>query len=251
MKHKIPYFLITIGILLVLFAYYKKSHPRSQKDFTPSTTATESHKNKKSQINIATHSEHKSLSPQEALLLQKKTSTQFLIYKNKKKPVEAMSYLLKHYAFNSYSVGEIINHLKEKNMNPILLKESNPYTGTMHVVRTESPLPNTRYFHAQFFEDQDSKSYLQHMSFDIKPGAQAFETAIQTVKSIFTHLRAPQIVKPNFIMWSLNNGYNLWIQRLQPHQLSGDPYNAYDARDNGTVKIALELDLDHNHEHKH
>lgn len=246
MNRYTPYILLAFGTLLLLYAFHKKEISKPQSFFSTKTPAT----NAQNTNPIREHQHGTSSSPSPSKSnLQNTTTKQFQKSKIKKNHVAAMSLLLKQYSSPHFSLTDVIDDLESKKMDPQLLKESNPHTGTMYVLRTESPLPGTRYFHAQYFENKNREPYLQHMSFDVKPERNAFQNAIRTVKSIFSNLSAPKIVKPDFIMWPLRNGYNVWIQRLQQDQLAGDPYNAYDSDDVGTIKIALELDVQHDHIH--
>lgn len=166
-------------------------------------------------------------------------------------PPEKMSFLLKKYSNKNTTLQSVFYDLKQKNMNPILNTSSNPYTGTMHILRTNSPLSGTRYFHAQYFSDKKTQPYLQHMSFELKPETNAFENSILMIKKIFPELKNPTIDKKDFILWHWKNGFNVWIQKLSADQLAGDPYNAYEASDAGTIKVAIELDIGHEDEHNH
>lgn len=158
-----------------------------------------------------------------------------------------MNSLLKTYALGSFTLNSVIDDLEKRNMDPLLLTDSNPHTGTMYVLRTDSPLPGTRYFHAQYFSDGKNEPYLQHMSFDVQPKTNAFQESIATIKKVFGNLQPPTIIKKDFIMWPWKKGYNVWIQKLGKDDLAGDPYNAYAANDVGTIKIAVELDTLHHH----
>lgn len=83
------------------------------------------------------------------------------------------------------------------------------------------------------------------MSFDVKPDKNAFSDSIGAIKKIFGKLRAPTIIKKDFIMWPWKKGYNIWIKKMNSDDLEGDPYNAYDSSDAGTIKIAVEMDIHH------
>lgn len=168
-------------------------------------------------------------------------------FSRQESPVQHMNNLLKTYASGKFTLNDVIDDLEKRDMDPMLLKDSNPYTGTMYVLRTDSPIPGTRYFHAQYFTDDKKEPYLQHMSFDVKPEKNAFENSIASIKQIFGNLKAPVINKKDFILWPWKKGYNVWIQKMDKDDLSGDPYNAYAANDVGTIKIAVELDTTFHH----
>jgi hypothetical protein len=133
--------------------------------------------------------------------------------------------------------------------NPTYFQDTNSSTGTMHVIRTESPLPGTRYFHAQFFSDQTKDPFLQHISFEIPPGPSSFQLAARILKQNFTGLSLqPEIQKEGFILWKWKDGFNVWVLRLGKDHLLGDPFNAYEAKDEGTIRIAVEKDVPHSHD---
>ena len=138
-----------------------------------------------------------------------------------------------------------LQRLQKLQMSPTYSQDSNPETGSFYIIRTEKPLRGTSYFHAQYFSDTDKKPFLQHMSFEIPPGKTSFTFAAETVKSFFPKISAPSLQQDGFIMWKWQKGYNVWIQRLTVDDLLSDPFNAYTAQDEGTVRIAIELDQPH------
>lgn len=140
-----------------------------------------------------------------------------------------------------------LQRLQTLQTSPSYSQDSNPETGSFYILRTDKPLKGTRYFHAQYFSEQNQKPFLQHMSFEIPPGKDSFAFAAQTVKSTFPKLSSATLQQDGFIMWRWQKGYNVWIQRLSAEDLLSDPFNAYTADDEGTVRIAIELDQPHEH----
>jgi hypothetical protein len=239
MKKILPLLLLIAGFILLCKSYSEKTDesfqrptlPRAQsKSTATSGRATETAGIPKPQTKPVSDSSSSPTVP------QKKQLHQSMI---------KMNSLLKKYTLTNHSLKEIIDRLDALKMAPVLYKDSNPYSGSMFILRTESPLPGTRYFHAQYFSDNKTEPYLQHMSFDIPPEKNGFQRSINAVKSTFGNLNKPTIVKKDFIMWPWKKGYNLWIQRLNKDNLSGDPFNAYDEKDVGTIKIAVEMDTVH------
>lgn len=244
MKNLSPIFLFLMGVIVIFYAFFKKENPAAfHKMETPATKAKSTASHSHSQISA--HAHHHSVDTQsEPVAIPPLVANAPMATTT---AVTHMNSLLKTYALGDFAMNDVIDDLEKRDMDPILLKDSNPHTGTMYVLRTESPLPGTRYFHAQYFSDDKNEPFLQHMSFDMKPEKTAFQDAISSIKKIFGKLGTPSIHKKDFIMWPWKKGYNIWVQRLDKNQLTGDPFNAYAANDVGTVKIAIELDNFHDH----
>jgi hypothetical protein len=126
--------------------------------------------------------------------------------------------------------------------DPVVAHDANPYTGEMAIVRTRRPLPGTRYFHAQFFSDEKSDSFVQHMSFEYKPGPEAMSDAVMAVQDAF-HLGAPETERDGYVRWNLDEGRILWVKRLEMDELREDPFNAYTPADVGTIRVAIEAEI--------
>lgn len=245
MQRIAPVILFILGASIIFYAFYKKEQPSAFHNLK--TPATKAHSTAK---HTPPHRDHVTHDPQMEKTYPKPAPAVYSASApGAQTAVAHMNSLLKTYALGSFTLNDVIDDLEKRNMSPLLLKDSNVHTGTMYVLRTESPLPGTRYFHAQYFTDDKKEPYLQHMSFDVKPEKNAFQDAITTIKKIFGKLDAPTINKEGFIMWPWKNGYNIWVQKMDQEELSGDPYNAYAANDIGTVKIAVELDQFHDHSH--
>jgi hypothetical protein len=130
---------------------------------------------------------------------------------------------------------------------PVVTQNFNPDTGKMLIVRTGEALPGTRYFHAQFFEDENKQPYLQHMSFEFRPGPDAMDKAVKAVESQFPGLGKPSIKNADYIQWQTKNDYIVWVKRMSAEDLKDDPFNAHTKADAGTIKAAVEQEV-HDHE---
>lgn len=146
---------------------------------------------------------------------------------------------------------DLVDYLERNRQEPIIVRNSNPDTGEMVTVRTKSPLPGTRYFHAQYMTDENNKGFVQHMSFEYQPGPTAMNDAIAAVQNAFPNLAAPQSHKEDFIRWNLDEDYIVWIKRMGPKDLENDPFNAYTSEDVGTVRVAIELEIHEPGQHTH
>ncbi len=158
-----------------------------------------------------------------------------------------MSRTLFAYTRPGIPLKDLVSYLQRSKQEPQVGHDRNPYTGDMAIVRVKTPLPGTRYFHAQYFADSDGTSFVQHMSFEYKPGPEAMRQAIAAVKASFPGLGAPKTAKPDFIEWALPEGRTVWIKKMAAEDLADDPYNAYGPRDIGTIRVAIESDV-HGHE---
>lgn len=165
------------------------------------------------------------------------------------KNIQQMTQTLKTAALQS-SLQATLDRLQKLNMQPSLYQDANPQTGTLSVVRTEKPLPGTRYFHAQYFSGEKQKPFLQHMSFEIPPNKNSLRVAAQTIKDVFGPLPQAHTQTENMIAWTWKGKYTVWALKLDRDSLVSDAFNAYTAADEGTVRIALELDI-HEHAHNH
>ena len=81
-----------------------------------------------------------------------------------------MTQTILDFSNNSKRFEDLMFQLKNENQEPYISQDRNAFTGELTIVRTKSPLPGTRYFHAQYFSDENGEKFLQHMSFQSKPG---------------------------------------------------------------------------------
>ncbi|WP_413291468.1 hypothetical protein [Bdellovibrio sp. HCB337] len=158
--------------------------------------------------------------------------------------VKEMTHVLAAYAGSDNKLEDLIENLKKTNQEPYMVRDTNKYTGEMIIVRTKSPLPGTRYFHAQYFQDEDKSRFPQHMSFEFRPHAEAMDQAIAAVRESFPNLGNPEQQATDFIQWDLGNGHVLWIKRLGYEDIEENPFNAYTEADLGSIRVAVELKLE-------
>jgi len=155
---------------------------------------------------------------------------------------KAIANLLHEFTKPQRTMDELVRFLRESRQRPFILRDKNEVTGEMDIVRTKSPLPGTRYFHAQYFSDENNQRFLQHMSFEL-PGndPQAWSRAFSAVQSSFPSLGAPLTSRGDFVEWDAGDGYSLWMKRLDASDLRDHPFNAYTSADVGTIRVAVEL----------
>jgi hypothetical protein len=156
-------------------------------------------------------------------------------------PLHTMLSLLSEFTQQGRSLEDLLKFLEKTKQDPFVIENKNEYTGEMTIVRTKSPFPNTRYFHAQFFTDESGDRFCQHLSFEYKASPTAFADALHTVSEVFPNLAKPMHETPGFVQWSAANGYVVWCKKLGLDDLEGNPFNAYTKEDEGTVRCAVEL----------
>lgn len=130
--------------------------------------------------------------------------------------------------------------LQAERQEPFMAKSGNADTGDLTIVRTKNPLPGTRYFHAQYFTAENGSKFLQHISFEFKPGSTSFEEATARQKEL---LGPPNEQRGRFMKWNLPDRRILWVAEPSLEQLLDDPFNAHTREDLGTVVIAVEQEI--------
>lgn len=220
-KNGLP-LVIAIAVLLILGVYLLSSpkHAADSSAGSPATSAPTSHAEDPTKPSAP-------LSPAEAA--KAKTS------------LKQMTQVLAAFTLEDKKLNDLLEALKKDQQEPFTVKDKNPYTGEMIIVRTKSPPPGTRYFHAQYFVDENNQSFAQHMSFEFRQSPEAMDQAIQMVKATFPNLGNPTEESRDFIQWELDDGYVVWVKRLDEQDITNNPFNAYTPGDIGSIRIAVEL----------
>jgi hypothetical protein len=161
---------------------------------------------------------------------------------NPAESLKKMTGVLSRFAKPTAQVKDLIALLNEFHQEPVTTHDANPYSGEMAIVRTRQPLPGTRYFHAQFFNDQAGIPFVQHMSFEFKPGPTSFVEAVAAVREEF-NLPEPQESRADYAKWNLPDGHIVWVKTMDHSDLAEDPFNAYTVADIGTVRVAVEAEI--------
>lgn len=150
----------------------------------------------------------------------------------------------------STTAKKISEHLKAAGLEPSLTENSNPSTGRMAILRTKNTLVGTRYFHSQIFSaDKGKDELVQHVSFEIRPGADSMKRAQQIVGQSLPKNSQVITDNPDYKLWRLPSGYITWIKTMTKEDLKDDPFNAYTSQDVGTIRIVTEQDIEENHQH--
>ncbi len=145
------------------------------------------------------------------------------------------------------SESELIEFFQVNGLEPQVSRDSNPYTGSMTMIRTQKGLKGSRYYHAQYFTDESGDSFLQHLSTEFRPGPQAFETVQALMEKTYGVKNGKLSRDGNFIQYKLiDNGVErvLWIKKMDQSDFDNALFNAYDPeKDMGTIQVALELEI--------
>lgn len=138
-----------------------------------------------------------------------------------------------------------INFLKENELAPEQSVNSNEYTGTMVMIRSGKGLPGTRYFHAQYMGDDPQNTFLQHLSFQYKPGKDSLARAVNSAEASFDLKDKKSYRNGEFITYNIGEEgtHQLSIEKAKLENLKNDPYNAYTKEDEGVIITRIELKI--------
>lgn len=160
-----------------------------------------------------------------------------------KKSVETLLGTFFSHSRGKQSLNKMMQELTAAGLDPVVAKDFNPDTGKMLIIRTNEALPGTRYFHAQYFEDDDQNKepFRQHMSFEIRNSPDCMSVARKMVEArLGKKLGQPTRVRGDeWAEWK-KGGESIWIQRLAAQDLSHDRFNARTGADIGTCRVAIE-----------
>lgn len=135
----------------------------------------------------------------------------------------------------------LVQKFSEAGLKPLVVQDFNDVTGKMIVVRTDETLPGTRYFHAQYFEDENKQPFLQHMSFEYRPGEESLEQAVAAMQKRLPKSVGPaKYCTPDFAAWEYGD-MTAWCKKLDQQDIESDnPTRARSKEDIGAVKCAIE-----------
>lgn len=137
----------------------------------------------------------------------------------------------------------LFDALGQAGLKPMAAKDTNDYTGTLWTVRTDNTLPGTRYFHAQLFGE--GETHMQHVSFEIRPGTDSMNTAVELVRQANPELGRPEIEREDYILWKKKGGRVISVKRLSAEELRDSRFNAHAPEDAGTIWVTSEDEPSH------
>lgn len=155
---------------------------------------------------------------------------------------DLLSILVSHNADDT-TPADLVKQLERAGLKPEAAVDENSDTGKMVTVRTGDALPGTRYFHAQFFEDEHGRMQAQHISFEVRPGPDSEEVAQNLIRKTFVGIGKPTTERGCFREWKTKGCKTVWMKCLSAEDMTDHPFNAYDpARDKGTILVAQQDD---------
>lgn len=167
-------------------------------------------------------------------------------WKGSQDPVEnlqALTQAMADHTRSSRAFEDFIRYLADSGQQPRVYKESAVVLGDIYIVRTESPPPGTRYFHAIYEEEENGELVMRHMSFDYRAGEKSFKEAVQAIEKAFPDgkKRDREGSVSDFFVWELPDGYVVWVKKMVNDDIIDHPINAYTEDDLGTIKVAIEI----------
>ena len=163
---------------------------------------------------------------------------------NEKKSLIILASFLNEAVNENLAMSSLVEDLKDLKLKPLIIKDSNEYTGTLNIVRTKETLPGTRYIHAQYYEGEDTPSFLQHLSFEFRGGDKAFEMVKQVIQEQLKITSVPTSESDKYISW--NEGDKIIsIKELDLDSIpKDDTHNSYNLKtDVGTIRVTTELEI--------
>lgn len=161
------------------------------------------------------------------------------------KEVEALNrYARALYIFssNDQRPEALVKKLTEAGLKPLVVQDFNEVTGKMVVIRTDETLPGTRYFHAQYFEDENKQPFLQHMSFEFRPSEKSFDESVAAIQKQFPSQQLGQAHRctDDFTAWEWGQ-MTVWCHKMSKEDIENtDPTRAHGPEDVGTIRCAAE-----------
>ena len=236
---------ILIGICsaLVLGAIWMKREapakkaPVAMEDRAPASSKTKS-KVKRRKFTPITQS----MKPSRLQLAGQSTPTRGLANTTEKATLEKMANIIQEFIRPNANLDNLVSILERNGQQPQRLVDKNPYTGELAILRTNSPLPGTRYFHAQHFSDAGKNGIVQHVSFEVQSSPTAMAESVLAMQDTFK-LTNPVVAREGYVKWNLDNHKILWIKKLTSEDLQLNPFNAYTQEDVGTIRIAIEEEI--------
>jgi hypothetical protein len=146
------------------------------------------------------------------------------------------------FSHNEQKPETLVKKLAEAGLKPLVVQDFNDVTGKMIVIRTNETLPGTRYFHAQYFEDENKQAFLQHMSVEFKPAEDSLDKAVAALQAQYPG-STPRKCSDDFIAWE-SGARTVWCNQFRTKEdLEVDePNRAYSyPEDINTTRCAVEI----------
>lgn len=138
---------------------------------------------------------------------------------------------------------EFMKLLTDLKLKPKFMDQGSSALGSFISIRTNNTLDGTRYIHAQFTGEHKKADYLQHFSFQIRPGSDSFEQANKLLNQILPKNRTIKESYNDYALYSTSDGYVAWVKIADIDDLRSNKYNAYSPDDVGSIIVTVEQEI--------
>jgi hypothetical protein len=129
------------------------------------------------------------------------------------------------------------------NLKPKFMDEGTTAVGSMITVRTHDALEGTRYLHAQFTGVKNNADYLEHVSFQIRPGSDSFQKAVEILNQFLPKNKKVKESSSDYVLYNTDDGYVAWAKIATREDLKSNNYNASSKEDVGSVIVTIEQEI--------
>lgn len=156
---------------------------------------------------------------------------------------EGFSFMLESILFGfqpNQSLDDLLSLLLKSKQEPKVYSDfSEQFFENQIVVRTDSPVLGTRYFHGIYLS-VDQKLIPSHLSFETNVKFEEALAAIEKIISKEKRITDQSDLDSGNSAWSLTERYRLRAKKLVSDDLIDHPTNAYTKDDIGTVVVSVE-----------
>lgn len=192
----------------------------------------------------------KSLPNAEDKTTDKKTANK--LSEQEKSSINAITKMLRAAVSQNLSTKSFIELIRTTGLKPVASREKDPDASGLTTIRTSNALEGTRYFHAQFFGGDKLKDFPQHVSFEIRPSADALDVATQMIDENFKGRAKLVETRADYRRWKTDSGQVVWAKVLDEEDVMESPINPRDKNDIGAVWVAIEHEIhDEDDGHSH
>lgn len=136
-------------------------------------------------------------------------------------------------------------------LQPQFLDEGTSSIGSFVTVRTHNSLEGTRYLHAQFTGEKNKADFLQHASFQVRPGPDSFKKAVEALDEVLPKNKKVKETSGDYVLYSSGDGYVAWVKVADMEDLQSNDYNKASPKDVGTIIVTIEQEIHGDEEHSH
>jgi len=139
--------------------------------------------------------------------------------------------------------NQFMKAIQALQLKPKFIDEGSNALGSMVTVRTHDALPGTRYLHAQFIGEKNNAHDLQHISFQIRPGSNAFQKAVEILNQYLPKNKTVKESDSDYVLYNTEDGYVAWAKIATREDLKANKYNASSKEDVGSVIVTIEQEI--------